>query len=489
MAAAVGIGLAALPARADDAGPANPPVDPNLVRMGQGLLDNGALKQMGNNLLETQGQQPHARRGPRDAGGTNAQGRTLLLGPDGRPVLGPDGGPLAVEGRSPLVGTDGRPILGPDGGPLFAEARRVLVGPDGQPVVGPDGGLVYEEERRVVIGPNGLPLLAPDGGYVFEDVAEDAGPDAPSDAAPDDDAGGPSPSESAKAGRDAGVAAKPAATPGPGGGGRAPPRREPPMAGPSESPLASVLPVAAVPPAATAITVGAMAVWPAILKTLTGLVKSNLTSRIKNRAKKGQKIDTNLHAVNVLGISVRPAELRAIAVAALVYGLAVCYTVQGFKMKRGFFLSQEGLVLLFYYARSVIRFAYERAHKLSTQYRFWIMGGFLCLGSAYLGNTLGTVGYELEGSSKPEDAHRAVAMKAWLVLLAFAMALVFYALNREHPVKIYQSARLMMSGAALAEILPIAPMPGQKIMRWNKRVWAPLFLTIVPGFFLINYVL
>ena len=50
-------------------------------------------------------------------------------------------------------------------------------------------------------------------------------------------------------------------------------------------------------------------------------------------------------------------------------------------------------------------------------------------------------------------------------------------------------ARLMMSGAALAEVLPISPMPGHKIFGANKRLWLALFLVVVPGFFVINFVL
>ena len=47
----------------------------------------------------------------------------------------------------------------------------------------------------------------------------------------------------------------------------------------------------------------------------------------------------------------------------------------------------------------------------------------------------------------------------------------------------------MMSGAALAEVLPISPMPGHKIFGANKRLWLALFLVVVPGFFVINFVL
>ena len=32
-------------------------------------------------------------------------------------------------------------------------------------------------------------------------------------------------------------------------------------------------------------------------------------------------------------------------------------------------------------------------------------------------------------------------------------------------------------------------MPGKKIYDWKKEVWIGLFLLVVPGFFLLNFVL
>lgn len=55
----------------------------------------------------------------------------LLLGPDGKPVLGPNNSVLDVEGW---------PITGPDG-----FALRAVLGPDGKALLGPDGTVVFEE--------------------------------------------------------------------------------------------------------------------------------------------------------------------------------------------------------------------------------------------------------------------------------------------------------------------------------------------------------
>ena len=263
-----------------------------------------------------------------------------------------------------------------------------------------------------------------------------------------------------------------------------------PMQGAMQSPLTRLgIPAQAVPAVATAAAVGATAFWPFLIKTLTGLLKSVLGSYLKNRAKKNKKVDDKQRHILVFGFRVRPAELGSLFLAATVYGLAVCYTLKGWKLDSTFVLRQETLVLAIYYFRSFIRFGYERMFGLVTQFRFWPGGGLLCLGSAYLGNTLGTVGYDLEAAKGPEAAERAVRLKVWLIVIALGMALLFFTANWLYPQKVLQSGRLMTSGMALAEILPITPMPGQKIYRWRRRVWVLLCVLVVPTFFLINFFL
>eukprot|EP00914_Ancora_sagittata_P014027 GHVO01027475.1.p1 GENE.GHVO01027475.1~~GHVO01027475.1.p1 ORF type:complete len:870 (+),score=149.14 GHVO01027475.1:96-2705(+) len=111
------------------------------------------------------------------------QGR--LLGPDGRPLVGSDGGFLYAPGRGPcdeqgrLLGEDGRPLVGPDGGYLYAPPRGPvddegrLLGPDGRPLVGTDGAFLYApgrgpcDEQGRLIGPDGRPLIGPNGGYLY----------------------------------------------------------------------------------------------------------------------------------------------------------------------------------------------------------------------------------------------------------------------------------------------------------------------------------
>ena len=262
------------------------------------------------------------------------------------------------------------------------------------------------------------------------------------------------------------------------------------MNGVTESPLAKLgIAPKAVPAVAATVAAGMVALWTPLIKAITGILKSLLAGRLKTRAKKGKEIDETARVIEVRGLQIRPAEIAAIALAAMIYGIAVCYVLQGRKMERAFVLRQELLILAIYQARSSVRFAYERVSNLKTQFRFWPGGGFLCLASAYLGSALGTVGYEIEGKGSPEDAKRIVKMKVWLLLFAFVLAVGFCVANLVTPGKFLQSARVMMSGAALAEIMPITPMPGHKIWAWNKTIWAVLFVFVVPGFYVMNFVL
>lgn len=263
-----------------------------------------------------------------------------------------------------------------------------------------------------------------------------------------------------------------------------------PMQGVPQSPLAKIgIPAAAVPAVATLLTASVIAFWPFLLKTLTMLLKAVITGRLKVRAKKDKKLDTSQRQFVVFGFPLRPLELGAVLVGAVVYGLAICYTLKGWKLDSPFLLGQEAIVLAIYYLRSFIRLAFERFFGLATQFRFWLVGGLLCLFSAFLGSPLATVGYELESAKGPQAAEQAARLKVALLVATLCLAVGFFAANLLFPHKLLQSGRLITSGMALAEVLPITPMPGLKIYQWRKGVWALLFVLVVPTYFLINFFL
>lgn len=81
----------------------------------------------------------------------------VVLGPNGRPILGPDDKPITIGDGGRPVTSYGTPVLTfPDGVPML--------GPNDKPVfVGPIGLPVTSDGRPVLIGRNGQPLLDDNG--------------------------------------------------------------------------------------------------------------------------------------------------------------------------------------------------------------------------------------------------------------------------------------------------------------------------------------
>jgi hypothetical protein len=260
-----------------------------------------------------------------------------------------------------------------------------------------------------------------------------------------------------------------------------------PMVAVQESPLQAVVPSRLIPAAATLLTVGAMSIWPFIWKTITGLLKKILAGYIKQRGKKDKKLEKPRVEFALFGFRFGPAELFAVLVGAVVYTAAICYAFTGLKWTTDIVVEQLVLVTGLSYLRSFTRIVYGRVSGVATQFKFWPGGGVFCLVSAYFGNTLGTVGYELE-SAKGKEA-QALRLKAWLVVVSLVLGLAFFAGNLVYPAKFLQSGRVMSSGMALGDILPLAPMAGQKIFGWSKGLWSLLFGLIISTYFVINFFL
>ena len=439
-------------------------VDDELVRKGSRLLDDKDLQQRGGTLLPQRAAPPPAVANA--AAAASVAARASGASPEAAAAAGRAAAAAIARGASPASAAAA--------GRAAAAAVESGASPASAAAVGAAAAAAAEG----------------DGG-ISNEAGSDPVSDAGNDASSETDAATVATASSGSV--DAGAATAPAqaARRGRGGGaGSRPPTQILDMKGVEDSPLTKLgVPAAAIPAAATVVATGFIAIWPALIKTLTGLAKAFAAAFLKNKGKKNKKVDPAARTYHVLGLAIRPAELGSIAIAAFVYGIAVCYVFQGRKMEVGFVVRQEGLVLAIYFTRSIVRFVYERVQRITTQYHFWFAGGLMCLASAYLGTTLGTVGFETEASSEPGDAKRIVTMKAWLLGVAFALAVVFCVLNMASPAKVFQSGRLMMSGAALAEVLPITPMPGKKLFDANKGLWLAFFLVIVPGFFVMNFVL
>ncbi len=86
------------------------------------------------------------------AGLTTPEPPTLLVGPDGQPILAPSGAPGS---SSPAIGPNGTPLLAPLGAPGSAQP---VIGPNGTPVLAPSGA---PGSTAPPVGSNGFPARGP----------------------------------------------------------------------------------------------------------------------------------------------------------------------------------------------------------------------------------------------------------------------------------------------------------------------------------------
>ncbi|MBI5227064.1 hypothetical protein HY988_00615 [Candidatus Micrarchaeota archaeon] len=262
------------------------------------------------------------------------------------------------------------------------------------------------------------------------------------------------------------------------------------MEGIENSPLVALgIPPKYVPPVATAVSLVLLAFLPNLLTALTGFLKVYAAGFLKSKAKEGKKPSELIDkGTKILGFTIRLREFVALVIGAIVYGLAVSYTFKGFKIDFLLVFYAIAFATILYYARTLMRMLFERIYKLRSEFHVWKSGCGICWISAILGNTLQTTGYELEDAT-PENQGKLAKMKAFIILITMVLGIALFVANFVHPTKTLQLFRMIASGLALTEIMPIKPMPGVSIKKWNWIIWILLFLLIVPTYFLINFYL
>lgn len=254
-----------------------------------------------------------------------------------------------------------------------------------------------------------------------------------------------------------------------------------PMEGIKSSPLALILPEALVPPAAFLLSVLALAAMPVIRIYLAGIFKA------KERDEGKREVKTKFTGIHLFGIPIRFRELFAVFGGAFFYGMGVTYLFTGPDWE----LIPMGIaavlfVAVLYYLRSLTRWVFDSIYKTHTEYIFWGGGGALCWASAIFGFTLQTPGFEVE--KIPEEMQKKAAFMRWAVLtVAMLVAVTIFIINFFHPNEYLPIFQTVASAIAVTEILPLAPMPGVAIKKWNPWLWAITFFTFVPAYFLINF--
>ncbi|MEM3031172.1 MAG: hypothetical protein QXH27_05570 [Candidatus Micrarchaeia archaeon] len=261
-----------------------------------------------------------------------------------------------------------------------------------------------------------------------------------------------------------------------------------PMEGIRNSPLAAPLkalglPAQAVPVASFGLSVLFLMLFPIFRVYAAGFLKS------KDRQARGAVIKPEFTGVSVKGVRLKAREAVSVFMGSFFYGSGIALAFTGVSLQFFLFVIVAVLfVCLMYYSRTIARLISDALFKTHTEYIVWPLGSALCLVTGFFGATLQTPGYELE-EAPGEKAHKLALMKSLVVLVTILIGIAVFAINFLFPNQWLPVLRLSASAIAATEILPIAPMPGAAIKRWNFFMWLALFLFVTPSYFLINFYL
>ena len=248
-----------------------------------------------------------------------------------------------------------------------------------------------------------------------------------------------------------------------------------------ESPLTAIMPKEYVPIASFLLSILALAAIPVIRIYLAGIFKT------KEREAGRKQVKEKFTGVTILGVPIRFRELLAVLGGAFFYGMGVAYLYAGFSWELfPMGLAAVAFVAILYYFRSMTRWLFDGKFHTRTEYVFWGTGGALCWISSVFGFTLQTPGFEVE--QIPKELENKAAVMKWAVLsVAMVVALVIFIVNFISPHPYLPVFQTVASAIAVTEILPLTPMPGLLIKRWNAWLWAATFFTFIPIYFLINF--
>ncbi|MBN2014721.1 MAG: hypothetical protein JW778_06035 [Candidatus Altiarchaeota archaeon] len=188
----------------------------------------------------------------------------------------------------------------------------------------------------------------------------------------------------------------------------------------------------------------------------------------------------------IFGVSLR--ELGAIVGAASVLGFAVTWTYIGPKIEFFQYIFLNSALCLF------AALSHELSHRLmgrlfgiKIEYRFWYMGSFITIVTAFLGNSFGIQGFLLEKVDGEISKWKYAATKLAAPVISTIITVVFALLYHINPSIIFQMIYATASIWAMAEILPVRGLDGYDIRSWNRIVWFIFFIIISVVYFTVNF--
>ncbi len=262
------------------------------------------------------------------------------------------------------------------------------------------------------------------------------------------------------------------------------------------SPLAAIIPEKYVPAAATATGMGLMWLLPHILK----LVRMFVGKFAAAKGKQDKKMRTEGIGFDIGHTHINLYELVSIFAAAAVFGVGIAWT---FAAGQDYLLQIVGanvvVACVLFYGQSALRILIAHMVKMKTQFQFWLGGSALTLLSAYLGNMLASPGFFVEEEvaggkdkrseeQKEKDRTRKAAwIRLGIIALTAAFGLGFFVLNLLAPSKLLQAFMVACTLNAACDMLPIKPMAGTVIKKWNWLAYGVLALGVWGLYLAANF--
>ena len=245
----------------------------------------------------------------------------------------------------------------------------------------------------------------------------------------------------------------------------------------NHSPLNAFMPREYIPVAATGIGMFLMSLFN-IFKTVAEFLALNIGRKKKRFGHVGPKI---------LGVHVR--EILAILGAAMVLGFAVTWTFAGPTIR--FFdllFLNTGICLFAALSHELSHRLIGRLFGINIEYRFWYMGSFITILTAFLGNAFGVQGFLMEKVEGDIEKWKYALTKLSAPLVSITITAIFAFMYLSNPEVIFQMIYTTASIWAMAEIIPIRGLDGYDIKNWSRVGWFISFVVISLIFFQVNFI-
>jgi hypothetical protein len=244
------------------------------------------------------------------------------------------------------------------------------------------------------------------------------------------------------------------------------------------SPLAKVAPVEWVPLIASFLG--------ALFTILLSIIKAYVENRILEHGKKGKVVHKKTFKLARLKVR----EVFAILGAAFVLGAAMSWTYAGPSWKFAWLMVLNTVICVVAgLSHEVIHWLAGRLLKVETEYRFWWSGSIATLVTAFLGNSFGLQGFLVEEVEENVAKWKLGLIKLASPVFSSLVMIIAAAINFFIPHVLFQMTYSIAGIIAMAEILPVKPMDGYDVRKWNIFIWLAAFAFISVSFIIVSFVL